>query len=139
MRVDEMMPGDLLFRLAIVSPEDYRAIVVIIKHTFKKLWPSDTDPLDLIGPGWSSGPGVGAHGAFFVAPTLIRHCPDVNLSADVFASAFGAAHVFRRGNPHIASATSSVPILASWCLRNTSGSHNVPSVSTMSPSRRITT
>ena len=51
MRVDEMMPGDLLFRLAIVSPEDYRAIVVIIKHTFKQLWPSDTDPLDLIGPG----------------------------------------------------------------------------------------
>ena len=49
--VDAMSPGDLLYRLAVVSPELYRAVIKIARESYRKVWPSPTDPLTLTKTG----------------------------------------------------------------------------------------
>jgi hypothetical protein len=42
---EEMSPGDLLYRLAILSPKDYRAVIAIARERYKALWPHNEDIL----------------------------------------------------------------------------------------------
>lgn len=46
---NEMTPGDLLTRLALISPDDYRAVIAIARERYKTLWPYPDDVLLLIG------------------------------------------------------------------------------------------
>lgn len=49
--VDEMTPGDLLHRLAVRSPNDYRAVIAIARERYKQLWPCQDDILKLRNTG----------------------------------------------------------------------------------------
>jgi hypothetical protein len=44
---DSMTLGDVLYRLAIVSPNDYRAIETLARDAFQRRWPHDGDQLFL--------------------------------------------------------------------------------------------
>lgn len=46
---NEMTPGDLLTRLALISPDDYRAVIAIARERYKTLWPYPDDVLLLTG------------------------------------------------------------------------------------------
>jgi len=48
-KIDEMQPGDLLYRLAVLSPDDYRAFIALLRWRYKQLWPRDEDVLLLTG------------------------------------------------------------------------------------------
>ncbi len=49
--IDAMTPGDLLSRLAVVSPDTYRAVITIARERFKALWTLPTDVLDELRTG----------------------------------------------------------------------------------------
>jgi hypothetical protein len=46
--VEEMTLGDLLWRLSLISPRHYRAIIAIAQESYKRLWPSTEDPVLLL-------------------------------------------------------------------------------------------
>lgn len=46
--VKDMSLGDVLSRLALVSPEQYRAIDGLIRAVYLREWPLDDDPLLLV-------------------------------------------------------------------------------------------
>src|SRR5581483_3940249 len=35
-KIDEMQPGDLLYRLAVLSPDDYRAFIALLRWRYKQ-------------------------------------------------------------------------------------------------------
>jgi hypothetical protein len=43
-----MTPGDLLMRLALISPSDYRAVVTIAREKYRALWPFAEDILPVL-------------------------------------------------------------------------------------------
>lgn len=47
-RVKDMTLGDVLFRLALIAPDKYRALDVIIRWVYEKEWPIDDDALLLM-------------------------------------------------------------------------------------------
>lgn len=49
-RLATMTLGDVLFRLALVSPDKYRHIDTLVRCVFRDAWPSDQDVLNLLTP-----------------------------------------------------------------------------------------
>lgn len=45
--VDRAALGDVLYRLSLVSPTDYRAADKFLRYRYKQLWPHETDILEL--------------------------------------------------------------------------------------------
>lgn len=44
---DPMTFGDVLFRLALVAPDDYRLVERLARELFRQAWPLETDVLVL--------------------------------------------------------------------------------------------